>query len=167
MPYIRSFRCTSWVSHFSAYPATQRTNCSQWIKQCFGALSTIGMRKHYWAKHRDRSITKQRFGIIVSIVWDKCMTPANIKSGFAATGIYPFNSDALPPEAFAPSSITERKDPNHNANSVGASSTNGSTSQRMPATRDAAPPPGLIFRLYHFTTLSTQICFTCQFYYFL
>lgn len=63
----------------------------------------------YWTKNIDRSITKQRFGAIFSEVWDKSLTPANIKSGFQATGIYPFNQDVIPVEAFAPSSITENK----------------------------------------------------------
>lgn len=64
---------------------------------------------NYWTKNVDRSITKQRFGAIFSAVWDRALIPANIKSGFQATGIYPFNPDAIPVEAFAPSSITENK----------------------------------------------------------
>ncbi|CAG4937489.1 unnamed protein product [Parnassius apollo] len=32
----------------------------------------------YWSLHEDRKITKQRFGIIFSKVWDKAATPANI-----------------------------------------------------------------------------------------
>uniref|UniRef100_A0A6P7FM88 Uncharacterized protein LOC114329269 n=1 Tax=Diabrotica virgifera virgifera TaxID=50390 RepID=A0A6P7FM88_DIAVI len=37
------------------------------------------------------------------------MTPSNIKSGFSATGIYPYSSDILPPEAFVPSRVIEDK----------------------------------------------------------
>ncbi|KAI4461312.1 hypothetical protein MML48_5g00008797 [Holotrichia oblita] len=36
------------------------------------------------------------------------MTPSNIKSGFRATGVYPFNSEAIPEVAFAPSSVTNQ-----------------------------------------------------------
>lgn len=61
----------------------------------------------YWSNHGDRTITKQRFGTLFSGVWDKCMTPSNIKSGFRATGIYPFNPNILPDEAYAPSTVTE------------------------------------------------------------
>jgi len=57
----------------------------------------------YWSIHEDRKITKQRFGVIFSKVWDKAVTPANIKAGFEATGIYPYNPDRIPEEAYAPS----------------------------------------------------------------
>lgn len=62
----------------------------------------------YWTQHKNRSITKQRFGDIFSTVWDKAVTPQNISSGFSSTGIYPFNPQAIPEEAFAPSILTER-----------------------------------------------------------
>lgn len=61
----------------------------------------------FWTKYKDRALTKQRFGEIFSVVWDKAMTPANIKSGFSATGIFPYNPDAIPEVAFAPSIFTE------------------------------------------------------------
>nr|CAH7719104.1 unnamed protein product [Callosobruchus chinensis] len=57
----------------------------------------------YWAQHEDRRITKQRFGVIFSKVWDKAMTPANIKAGFEATGIYPFDPTKISEEMYAPS----------------------------------------------------------------
>ncbi|CAG4944895.1 unnamed protein product [Colias eurytheme] len=57
----------------------------------------------YWSVHEDRKITKQRFGILFSKAWDKSATPANIKSGFEATGIFPFNPERIPEEAYAPS----------------------------------------------------------------
>ncbi|XP_072375567.1 uncharacterized protein, partial [Diabrotica undecimpunctata] len=61
----------------------------------------------YWTKYKERALTKQRFGEIFSIVWDKALTPSNIKSGFAATGIFPYNPDAIPEVAFAPSILSE------------------------------------------------------------
>lgn len=61
----------------------------------------------YWTRYKDRNITKQRFGEIFSVVWDKSVTPANIKAGFAATGIFPFNPEAIPELAFAPSEVTQ------------------------------------------------------------
>ncbi|KAJ8965827.1 hypothetical protein NQ314_003894, partial [Rhamnusium bicolor] len=64
----------------------------------------------YWTKYKDRAITKQRFGEIFSVVWDKSLTPANIKAGFAATGIFPFNSEAIPEVAFAPSVVTQAEE---------------------------------------------------------
>ncbi|XP_072394971.1 uncharacterized protein [Diabrotica undecimpunctata] len=60
----------------------------------------------YYFIHSDRVITKQRFGAIFFTVWDKTMTSSNIKLGFSSTGIYPFNPEAIPEIAFAPSTIT-------------------------------------------------------------
>lgn len=53
-----------------------------------------------------KTLTKMRFGEIFSKVWLKAMTPANIISGFRATGIFPFQPDIIPESAFAPSLIT-------------------------------------------------------------
>lgn len=59
--------------------------------------------------HEDRRVTKQRFGVTFSKVWDKAATPANIKAGFEATGSYPFTAERILIEAYA-SSI-----PTHNS----------------------------------------------------
>ncbi|CAH1966940.1 unnamed protein product [Acanthoscelides obtectus] len=48
-------------------------------------------------------------------VWDKAATPANVKAGFEATGIFPFNPDRIPEEEYAPSI------PTHNFAEPGAS----------------------------------------------
>nr|CAH7745913.1 unnamed protein product [Callosobruchus chinensis] len=64
----------------------------------------------YWTRHKDRNITKMRFGQIFSVVWDKSVTPANIKAGFAATGIFPFNPEAVSEVAYAPSDVTHIRD---------------------------------------------------------
>jgi len=52
----------------------------------------------------------QSFGKIFTEAWDKAATPANIKAGFCATGIYPFNSSISPDEAFAPSLVRQNED---------------------------------------------------------
>lgn len=39
------------------------------------------------------------------------MTHSNITSGFKATGLYPFNPQAIPETAFAPSILTEAPAP--------------------------------------------------------
>ncbi|CAH1998137.1 unnamed protein product [Acanthoscelides obtectus] len=51
----------------------------------------------------------------VRSVWDKAATPANVKAGFEATGIFPFNPDRIPEEVYAPSI------PTHNFAEPGAS----------------------------------------------
>lgn len=62
----------------------------------------------YWDQNPDRRLTKERFAHVFTPVWEKCMTVANISSGFRATGIYPYNCHAIPEEAFAPSTISRR-----------------------------------------------------------
>jgi hypothetical protein len=62
----------------------------------------------FWDLHSDRAITKPRFNKIFSKVWPLCTSPVNIQSGFRSTGIYPFDPDAIPEEAFDPSTLTRR-----------------------------------------------------------
>jgi hypothetical protein len=61
----------------------------------------------YWHNNGERTLTKQRFAKIFTPVWDLCMTPSNIKSGFRATGLYPYDPNAIPEEAFKPSIASE------------------------------------------------------------
>lgn len=61
----------------------------------------------YAYQHPDRKLTKQRFGKIFTKVWSKCMTQENITNGFRATGIYPYDPNAIPEEAYAPSALTQ------------------------------------------------------------
>ncbi|KAF9420025.1 hypothetical protein HW555_003619 [Spodoptera exigua] len=71
--------------------------------------------EHHWDaevlafmdQNRDKKLTKARFNVILSSVWSKCMTHGNITSGFKATGLYPFNPQAIPETAFAPSILSE------------------------------------------------------------
>ncbi|CAB3239735.1 unnamed protein product [Arctia plantaginis] len=55
----------------------------------------------------DRTLKKADFNKIFSQVWPKCMTHTNIVNGFKATGLYPYNPEAIPEEAFAPSVLSE------------------------------------------------------------
>jgi len=47
-----------------------------------------------------------RFLRVFSRAWKNSMTTANVRNGFKATGIYPFDSSAIPDLAFKPSEIT-------------------------------------------------------------
>ena len=62
----------------------------------------------FWRLHPDRQVNKDRFGKIFTPAWYKALTPTNVINGFKSTGLYPFDEDAIPPEAFAPSDITFR-----------------------------------------------------------
>lgn len=70
---------------------------------------------NYWTMHPDRKLTRTRFGEILSIIFPKAMSSQNLQSGFKATGIYPFNSDILPDEAYAPSMASHRPNPEDNS----------------------------------------------------
>lgn len=94
----------------------------------------------FWTKYKDRALTKQRFGDIFSIVWDKAMTPANIKSGFSATGIFPYNPDAIPEVAFAPSMFTEDIH-NENRTNTQSKDTRQKTNTQSMDTEQKTPSP--------------------------
>jgi len=80
--------------------------------------SVFGPLQHYWDKQvrllyshsKDHTPTKQRFDNIFTEAWDKAAKPANIKAGFHATGIYPFNPSIIPDEDFGPSLVTQNED---------------------------------------------------------
>ena len=60
----------------------------------------------FWRAHPDRVITKARFGSICTPAYNKAISITNVCNGFRATGIYPFDPDAIPDIAFAPSTVT-------------------------------------------------------------
>lgn len=72
--------------------------------------------EHHWDEetllylyhHLNKKLTKARFNSIFSRVWSKCMSHENIVNGFRATGLYPYNPDVIPIEAYALSVLTER-----------------------------------------------------------
>lgn len=69
---------------------------------------------NFWVNHpNERTITRARFGEIFTPVWLKSMSAENILSGFRATGIWPFNPNAIPEAAFAPSVLTHRALPDN------------------------------------------------------
>ena len=63
----------------------------------------------FWCTHPDRIITKARLGHLCTPAYNQALTISNITSGFCATGIYPFDPDAIPEVAFAPSLVTEEE----------------------------------------------------------
>lgn len=77
-------------------------------KSVFGPFETYWDQEvlQFMRHNPGNSLTKQRFSAIFTHVWDKVCTPANIKAGFRATGIYPFQPDIIPDTAFAPSTVT-------------------------------------------------------------
>jgi len=76
--------------------------CNLWTNLSFDHLSIT------WTNTFCHS--KQRFGKIFTEAWDKAATPANIKIGFRATSIHPFNPSITPDEAYAPSLVRQNDD---------------------------------------------------------
>ncbi|CAB3222421.1 unnamed protein product [Arctia plantaginis] len=70
----------------------------------------------YVSQHPERTLNKTSFNVILSQVWPKCMTITNISNGFRATGLYPYNPDAIPEEAFASSALSELSNPTNSEN---------------------------------------------------
>lgn len=91
----------------------------------------------YWHNHGERTLTKQRFGKVFNPIWNKCMTPSNINTGFKATCLYPYDPSGIPEEAFKPSTTSNLPDPE--STGPGATSTPTTSSVSGPS----SPQPGM------------------------
>jgi hypothetical protein len=60
----------------------------------------------FWKLNDVRKMDKLDFCKVFSRVWMRAATTSNIRSGFEACGVYPFNPARIPEEAFAPSAPT-------------------------------------------------------------
>lgn len=95
--------------------------------------------------HPDRKVGRLQFGDLLQDCWGKAATPANAVSGFKATGIYPFNPDAIPDYAFRSDSDRLRPTETENMNVSGQTLQDSRpTSSPLPhsATRATSPLPG-------------------------
>jgi len=52
------------------------------------------------------SLNKSNFCVLLARAWQQALTKENIKSGFRATGIFPYNPEAIPEHAYLPSTAT-------------------------------------------------------------
>lgn len=83
-------------------------HCSHWLqpldKGCFGPLSKrYDVRcTEYMSMHPSNVVTKASWAKLFKQAWVDAITPENIKKGFSVTGIWPFNPDRIPQEAFSP-----------------------------------------------------------------
>jgi len=71
---------------------------------CFRSLKMTWEKKLVkWSiKNKAKRVTKHDFMGLVSEVWGECFTPSLIIKAFDKCGIYPFNRDRYPTDAFAP-----------------------------------------------------------------
>jgi hypothetical protein len=56
------------------------------------------------------TLNKPRSGQVFTVAGDTRATPANIKAGFCATSIHPFNISIIPDETFVPSLVPHNDD---------------------------------------------------------
>ena len=54
------------------------------------------------AENMAHNITKQTWPSLFCAAWTSAITAVNMVSGFVATGIHPFNPEAIPEEAYLP-----------------------------------------------------------------
>ena len=64
------------------------------------------MIDNFRRRYPGRPLSKAYFPSIFTETWMKTAVPSNATSGFTATGIYPFNQEAIPKDAIAPSSLS-------------------------------------------------------------
>lgn len=84
----------------------------------FGPLSTYYNQKlNKWLKlHLGRIITHYQDGELFKNAYGKAATISNIENGFLKTGIYPFNPDIFSDWMFAPSTVTDIRNPKEEEN---------------------------------------------------
>ena len=69
----------------------------------------------YNNSHSGRALNKVNFWDVFVPAWNHSICPKNIIAGFKKTGIFPHNPHAIPPEAMAPSIITDHT---HNPHTI-------------------------------------------------
>lgn len=91
------------------YRAIRCPRSNLWIRVDFGTFehNWVDVIHKYWPRHRDRTITKQRFVTKFAIVWNKCDTGWH--QIWVFRNWYLCNPNFLPAETFAASSVTERE----------------------------------------------------------
>jgi hypothetical protein len=61
----------------------------------------------FLSNHPGRPITKLQFGSLLSEAWGRAATPGTASNGFRACGIFPLNKNAIPDNAFMPSTVSD------------------------------------------------------------
>ena len=79
----------------------------------FGPFKTVlrAIQNEFRISNPNRPITEYMLPEFASKAWISACSPANVLSGFAATGIWPLNSHIFPDDAFAGAEVTERESP--------------------------------------------------------
>jgi len=67
--------------------------------------------KGWMANNKGRPLGIYDVPCLVAKAYPKDMTPENNTAGFNATGIFPYDRNIFPPDAFLPAQVTDRPDP--------------------------------------------------------
>jgi len=97
--------------HVFCFPA----HTTHWVQPADRSL--FRSLKHHWqeeglkvARHRaGTKMSREEFLQVFATAWRKAATVENAMSGFCATGLFPFNPQKIPDDAFLPSNTTERE----------------------------------------------------------
>ena len=84
---------------------------SHWLQPC--DRTVYGPLKNYYNEAYQNMmnmfpgsvVSRHNFCTLLKSAWDQAMTADNIKSGFRACGIHPFNLTKLPDDAYLPNSV--------------------------------------------------------------
>lgn len=107
-------------------PSNSTHELQPFDKTVFGPMETAwdDEVQLYWDINSERTLGKIQFCQIFSKVWQRSVTPHNVKSGFEACGIFPFNPGRIPEEAYIPSEVTHwDHEPTSNSNEISQPST--------------------------------------------
>ena len=79
----------------------------------FGPFKSFmrSLQKDFHLTNPNRLLTEHHLPELASKAWVKACTPANVLSGFAATGIWPVDRNIFPDDAFAGAEVTEQPPP--------------------------------------------------------
>jgi hypothetical protein len=86
------------------------THILQPLDRCvFGPFSSSYNKacSDFMAENVLNTVNKWSFPGLIRMAWEEAFTPENIKSGFAACGIYPLNRSIIPDSAYDPSVPTD------------------------------------------------------------
>lgn len=84
---------------------------SNWLQPCdhtvFGPFKTACRKAcdELMVNFSGILVSQTTFCGLLNKAWSEAVTSSNIQSGFRACGIYPFNPDAIPQEAYLPNSL--------------------------------------------------------------
>lgn len=78
-------------------------------KSVYGPFKVYLAQSHadWMREHPGQRVTIYHVPLLSKPAIEKAFTVNNIKKGFKATGLYPFNRNAIPQMAFAPSMVTD------------------------------------------------------------